>query len=130
MKGLNMLRGLTVFVVIVAISAPTNAQNRRKLDENTLPVPPGSVNNCGSCSSCTNACNQLPPPPPPSPKKHTSKHCPPLPPPPPPSSLIYIPGPPGNLYPVQRYFSGTGRSFAVGLPLWIGIGLLGQLALW
>ncbi|CAK9154767.1 unnamed protein product [Ilex paraguariensis] len=130
-----MLRGLAVFLFILAIADPTSGLNPRKLDENT--VPSDSGNKCGGCSACNNPCYQSPPPPPPPPslpppppppkKPPTpSLYCPP----PPPSSFIYISGPPGNLYPVDPYFSGAGRSFSSGLPLLIGGGLLGLLALW
>ncbi|PRQ40911.1 hypothetical protein RchiOBHm_Chr4g0441241 [Rosa chinensis] len=68
----------------------------------------------------------LPPPtpvlPPPSPKNPppSTSYCPP-----PPSSLIYITGPPGQLYPVDQDFNGAhGVRNSVGLPILLGLGLL------
>lgn len=69
-------------------------------------------------------------PPPPTPKKSPSSNCPP----PPSSPDIYMTGPPGNLYPVDVNFSGSGAtptgrgSFAGILPLFVC--LLSFLAFW
>ncbi|CAK8570357.1 unnamed protein product [Lathyrus sativus] len=69
-------------------------------------------------------------PPPPSPKKSPSSNCPP----PPSAPYIYMTGPPGNLYPVDVNYSGSGAtpagrgSFAGFLPLLVC--LLSFLAFW
>ncbi|KAM7484644.1 hypothetical protein LguiA_000653 [Lonicera macranthoides] len=112
-----------IFLLIVNILIPINGLNPRKLDEVAVPGSPNTDNKCG-CTGCNNQC-QSPPPPPPKKKPTPSKICPP---PPPASSLIYMSGPPGNLYPVDTFPSGTSRSFAAGLPLLMGCGLLGVLA--
>lgn len=101
-------------------------------------------NGSEKCAPCT----QTPPPPPPSPPPPSP--CPPppapvLPPPspkkqppsttpygpPPPSSFVYITGPPGQLYPIDQDFNGasSGKS-SVGLPVLLGLGLLGVVAFW
>ncbi|KAK3027661.1 hypothetical protein RJ639_041898 [Escallonia herrerae] len=129
---------LLLLLIIATVAAPISGLNPRKLDVvNSEPVkPPDNENKCGGCSSCNNPCNQsppppppvyMPPPPPPVPKKPppSTPYCPP-----PPSTYIYMTGPPGNLYPVDPYFSGGDRSFAVGLPLLVGCGLVGLLAFW
>ncbi|CAI9756005.1 unnamed protein product [Fraxinus pennsylvanica] len=109
--------------------------NPRKLDDE---APPDLQNKCGNCP-CNNPCNQAPPPPPPPsppppPKiKPPSNYCPPPPsgggggqyPPNPP--YIYINGPPGNLYPVDPYYSGASRRFSLRLPFFISA-VLGILA--
>lgn len=107
--------------------------------------PPDLENKCGSCP-CNNPCNPtpsppppaLPPPPPPPPKKKPpSNYCPPPPsggggggqyPPNPP--YIYINGPPGNLYPVDPYYSGSGRSLSTGLMPFLISTVLGLIAFW
>ncbi|KAK2981304.1 hypothetical protein RJ640_007005 [Escallonia rubra] len=141
---------LLLLLIIATVAAPISGLNPRKLDVvNSEPVkPPDTENKCGGCSSCNNPCTQsppppspvymppppppvyMPPPPPPVPKKPPPSSTPYCPPPPPPSSYIYMTGPPGNLYPVDPYFSGGDRNFAVGLPLLVGCGLVGLLALW
>ncbi|CAN1126403.1 hypothetical protein LINPERHAP2_LOCUS3416 [Linum perenne] len=68
----------------------------------------------------------LPPPSPPSPKKPPSTNCPPPPSPPSSSSIIYITGPPGNLYPVDDNISGSLRS-SVQTVVLIGCGILGAI---
>ncbi|KAI6686089.1 hypothetical protein NL676_032002 [Syzygium grande] len=128
-----------VLVLVLATAIPIRGLNSRKLDDTSAP---GS-DKCGSCS-------QSPPPPPPPapypppppapcpppprpppyPHKKPPPCCPVLPPPPPPSSYIYITGPPGSLYPIDQSFNGAGRSSTAGVPLLVGLGLLGLLALW
>ncbi|PSR91082.1 Acetaldehyde dehydrogenase [Actinidia chinensis var. chinensis] len=126
---------LKVLIVIFLITTfPTSIKglNPRKLDDATVTGPPDSSNKCTSCSPCNNnPCNQIPPPPPPPlppppPKKPPTQYCPP----PPPSSFIYIAGPPGNLYPIDPYFSGGHQNFAAVLPLLVGCGLVGLIAFW
>lgn len=123
-----------VIFSIFALAVPINGQ---------LPGSPDGESKCGGCP-CNNPCAvpppppppALPPPPPPPPKKPPTPSCPPPPGgsswptvPTPPSQYIYITGPPGNLYPVDQYFSGAARSFAVGLPMLL-IGSIFQLAFW
>lgn len=106
---------------------------------------PDLENKCGGCP-CNNPCNPppsppppaLPPPspPPPAPKKQPppSNYCPPPPsgggqyPPNPP--YIYINGPPGNLYPVDQYYSGSGRSSSAGFTPFFITAVLGLIAFW
>ncbi|XAR72258.1 hypothetical protein NMG60_11018839 [Bertholletia excelsa] len=125
---------ILVLCVITAIATPITGLVSRKLDESTVTGTPDPSMKCGSCP-CNNPCAQssppppppaLPPPPPPPPKMPPTQYCPP--PPCPPSSYIYITGPPGNLYPIDTYFSGSSRIVAVGLPVLIGFGLAGPLA--
>lgn len=126
-------------VVVLAAIPSTNGLNPRKLDDTT-------ENKCGGCP-CNSPCvtpsppppspppPALPPPSPPPPKKPPSSYCPPPPgggyvpsgPSTPNSQYIYFNGPPGNLYPVDQYFSGAGK---VGFSLLIGGVFLGLLALW
>ncbi|KAI9080460.1 hypothetical protein K1719_037574 [Acacia pycnantha] len=130
-----------VFTTPLLVSAVEN----RRLDETTAPAAP---NGSEKCSPCENSSpppsppyysspppptpNYPPPPPPyeysspPPPKKNppSSQYCPP-----PPASLLYVTGPPGNLYPVDEDFNGASRrSFAAALPL-ILAGLLTLLAI-
>ncbi|KAM0964509.1 uncharacterized protein LOC126607404 [Malus sylvestris] len=117
------------------------------------PGAPGE-GKCGSCTPSPPSPVQSPPPPPPpspcpppppksqppSPKKPPSPKNPPSPyspggqyppgqyPPPPPSSLVYITGPPGQLYPVDRNINSASRSSVNALPVLLG--LLGILAFW
>ncbi|KAJ6721252.1 LEUCINE-RICH REPEAT EXTENSIN-LIKE PROTEIN 2 [Salix viminalis] len=123
----NSLMLLSIFLFVVA---PVHGLDSRKLDDTTVPVPAGE-----KCTPCTQSppppsppppvlCPPPPPPPvlpPPTPKKPPSGDCPP---PPPPPSFIYVTGPPGNLYPIDNYFSAASRP-AVGLQVLIGCGLLG-----
>ncbi|CAA3026486.1 Hypothetical predicted protein [Olea europaea subsp. europaea] len=134
MARLKMMQ-FTVFLVIISMAVRIEALNPRKLDDET---PPDLQNKCGNCP-CNNPCNQAPPPPPPPspsppppPKiKPPSNYCPPPPsgggqyPPNPP--YIYINGPPGNLYPVDPYYSGASRGFSLGLPFFIST-VLGFIA--
>ncbi|PSR88180.1 T-cell surface glycoprotein CD8 beta chain like [Actinidia chinensis var. chinensis] len=121
------LKLLILLFVTTTFTTPINGLNPRKLDDTTVTGPPDSGIKCTSCSPCNNPCNQIPPPPPPPPpKKPPTQYCPP----PPPSSFIYITGPPGNLYPVDPYFSGGRQNFPAGLPLLMGCGLVGLLAFW
>ncbi|KAF7848433.1 hypothetical protein BT93_L1956 [Corymbia citriodora subsp. variegata] len=124
-----------VLVLVLAVVIPTSGLNPRKLDDASAP---GSEK-CGTCTQYPppppppSPCPPppaLPPPPPPShPKKPPpSPYCPP--PPTPPSGYIYITGPPGSLYPIDQNFGAASRSFPAGAPLWVGLGLLGLLALW
>ncbi|WOH13317.1 hypothetical protein DCAR_0832826 [Daucus carota subsp. sativus] len=125
---------LPIFLVIIVLAASTNASsNPRKLDESTVPVgdPNGEIK-CGGCPVCNVPCTQSPPsPPPPSPPPPPKKpptpslpgfNCPP------PPSYIYITGPPGNLYPVDPYFSGASRGLLVRLPVLLICGLLSLVA--
>ncbi|GMP83684.1 hypothetical protein CsSME_00037510 [Camellia sinensis var. sinensis] len=121
---------LLIFFVITTIATPIHGLIPRKLDDTTVTGPPDSGIKCTSCSSCYNPCNQSPPPPPPppppAPKLPPTQYCPP----PPSPSFIYITGQPGNLYPIDPYFSSAGRNFAVGMPLLMGCALVGLLAFW
>ncbi|XP_052204133.1 probable pathogenesis-related protein ARB_02861 [Diospyros lotus] len=124
------LKMLLFVYVIAVIVAPTSGFVPRKLDDVT---PPDSGVKCSGCSPCNKPCTQYPPPPPPvlpppPPKKPPSQNCPP--PPSPPSAYLYITGPPGNLYPIDQYYSGIGRSSAGGVVVLIGWGLVGLLAFW
>ncbi|CAN6549586.1 unnamed protein product [Malus baccata var. baccata] len=117
------------------------------------PGAPGE-GKCGSCAPSPPSPVQSPPPPPPpspcpppppksqppSPKKPPSPKNPPSPyspggqyppgqyPPPTPSSLVYITGPPGQLYPIDRNINSASRSSVNALPVLLG--LLGILAFW
>ncbi|KAL3510605.1 hypothetical protein ACH5RR_030006 [Cinchona calisaya] len=121
-----MLR-FTLILVIFALAVPINGQ---------VPGNPDAENKCGRCP-CNNPCSvPPPPPPPPPPKKPPTPSCPPPPGgsivptvPTPPSQYIYITGPPGNLYPVDPYYSGAFRSFKVGLSILLTGSIL-QLAFW
>ncbi|KAI3720107.1 hypothetical protein L6452_21017 [Arctium lappa] len=143
-----------VFVAILAVAvAPPmiNGMNVKKLDYNTATdtttvVAGGSSDDqlkCGGCP-CNNPCyatSSPPPPPPPPPSPPPPKMPSPTPglqncPPPPttgggygqmaPPSYIYITGPPGNLYPVNPYFSATAAHR--NLPLQVVVfGLVGVL---
>ncbi|XP_047965843.1 leucine-rich repeat extensin-like protein 6 [Salvia hispanica] len=122
MASLKILQ-FTIFLAIISTSVKSQEENK-----------------CGGCP-CNNPCNPPPsppppalPPPPPKKKPPPSNYCPPPPsgggqnPPNPP--YIYINGPPGNLYPVDPYYSGSVRSFSSGLmPFLISAGL-GLLAIW
>ncbi|KAF8390056.1 hypothetical protein HHK36_024577 [Tetracentron sinense] len=118
-----------LFMILLAIITPANCSTSEKLDESLTPGTPAP----DSGIKCT-PCNPQPPPPPPPaprppppPKSPSKQNCPP----PPPTPFIYIPSPPGNLYPVNPYFSGAGRKFVVGWPVLVGYGLLGGLlAFW
>ncbi|XP_068331764.1 pollen-specific leucine-rich repeat extensin-like protein 4 [Pyrus communis] len=68
-----------------------------------------------------------PPSPPPSPKLPPCGPCGQYA-PPPPSTLTYITGPPGQLYPIEQNFNGASRSSVNALPVLLG--LLGLLAFW
>lgn len=132
----------TIFLAMISTSVVQSQQlmNSRKLDETPAP---NLENKCGSCP-CNNPCNPppsppppCPPPPPPPPKKPPpSNNCPPPPngggggqyPPNPP--YIYINGPPGDLYPVDSYYSGSGRSLSTGLMPFLISTVLGLIALW
>lgn len=126
---------LAIFLVIFVVASPTNALDHpRKLQESSVPVgdPNGEIK-CGGCPVCNTPCTQSPPsppppsPPPPAPKKpptpsFPSSNCPP------PPSYIYISGPPGNLYPVDPYFSNDAKGLLVELTLLVGCGFLSFLA--
>ncbi|KAI8021840.1 hypothetical protein LOK49_LG03G00924 [Camellia lanceoleosa] len=131
----NPMNLVMMFFMITTITTPINCLITRKLDDTTVPTSPDSGIKCGSCPACNNPCNQSPPPPPPSPPlppppppppPKKQKNCPP----PPPSQFIYITGPPGNLYPIDTYYGGAGRSFAVDLALLIGCGIVGLVSFW
>ena len=116
---------LAMISILVESQQPTNS--KKLLDE----TPPELENKCGGCP-CNNPCNPPPsPPPPPPPKKQPpqSNYCPP-----PPSGggqnppYIYINGPPGNLYPVDPYYSGSARSFSSGLMPFLISAVIGMLA--
>ncbi|KAI3744399.1 hypothetical protein L1987_57479 [Smallanthus sonchifolius] len=130
---------LVFLVTLVAAAAPIKGMNRRL--DNTTKVPydsPDDQIKCGGCP-CNNPCyTTSPPPPPPSPpppKIPTPTpvlNCPP----PPTGSggsglaspgYIYITGPPGDLYPVNPYFSGSHRNFWAAPPLLVVFVILGML---
>lgn len=135
---------LVMVLSIAAIVVPSinDSTNQRKLDDTSI--------KCG-CSSC-NPCYVSPPPPPPS-LPPPPPSCPPPPvmvqPPPPPKKpptpslncpppplipfapFIYVPGPPGNLYPIDNNYSGSRRSLSVGSPAAVICGLVGVfMAFW
>ncbi|XP_054810747.1 extensin-like [Prosopis cineraria] len=132
-------------IICVVYTAPllAAAVETRKLDDTTVPATPNSGQKCTPCDNNSPPPSPpyypSPPPPPPSPppppptyyysppppkKTPPSQDCPP-----PPSSILYITGPPGNLYPVDENFNGASRrSFGSALPLLAG--LLAVLALW
>ncbi|XP_057508406.1 extensin-3-like [Actinidia eriantha] len=123
-----------VFLVITATSAPISGQMKpRKLDDTTGTPPPDSGIKCNNpCSTCNNPCYQSPPQPstPPPPKKKKKKPPPSSPygpPPPTPAGYVYMNGPPGDLYPIVTYNSGSGLSFVAAL---VGCGLVGLMAFW
>ncbi|XP_030499073.2 extensin [Cannabis sativa] len=130
-----MDRLIKIMLVISAVSAlhMVNGLESRKLDETPTTVPAGDE----KCTPCT----QYPPPPPPSPPPPSPPPSPKKPPspatpycPPPPASLLYITGPPGELYPIDPdYTNDAGKSISLieaRLPVLIGSGLLAVLALW
>nr|GMD21912.1 cytokinesis protein sepA-like [Ipomoea batatas] len=103
---------LAVFLLlaVAALTIPTTrGLNPRKLDDTT------GENKCGGCP-----CNNPYCPPPPGggyvPSGPTTPN----------NQYIYFNGPPGNLYPVDQYFSGAGK---VGFSLLIAGAFLGFLAL-
>ncbi|KAB2620005.1 vegetative cell wall protein gp1-like [Pyrus ussuriensis x Pyrus communis] len=116
------------------------------VDGDDTPGAPGE-GKCGSCTPSPPPPDQPPPPPPPSPcpppppkwsppspKKPPSPKNPPSPyspgtyPPPPPSAMVYITGPPGQLYPVDHNINSASRSSVNASPVLLG--LLGILAFW
>ncbi|KAH8500651.1 hypothetical protein H0E87_015762 [Populus deltoides] len=139
-----MLLSLLLFVV-----APVHGLNLRKLDETAVPGP--TEEKCSPCNpsppppSLPPVVYPSPPPPsppppspvlypppppapvlpPPTPKKPPSGYnCPP---PPAPSNYdLYITGPPGELYPVDKDVNAASRH-AVSLQVLIGCGLIGLL---
>ncbi|GFP90837.1 hypothetical protein PHJA_001227600 [Phtheirospermum japonicum] len=129
---------ITYFLAtLLAFVEAQNLINSRKLDEGP---PPDLENKCGNCP-CDNPCNpppSPPPPPPPSPpppakKQPPSNYCPPPPsggghqnPPNPP--YAYVNGPPGNVYQVYPYYSGSGRSFSIGIFPFLISSMYGLLA--
>ncbi|KAK4423463.1 hypothetical protein Salat_1929100 [Sesamum alatum] len=135
---------LLQFTILIAAMLSTFVKSEELIDSRKLDeTPPDLQNKCGSCP-CNNPCNpppsppppSPPPPPPPAPKKQPppSNYCPPPPsggggggqyPPNPP--YIYINGPPGNLYPVDAYYSGSGRSFSTGVMPFLISGALGLI---
>ncbi|PIN02796.1 hypothetical protein CDL12_24686 [Handroanthus impetiginosus] len=139
MARLKLLQ-VTIFLAIISTLVQSQElKNSRKLDE---AAPPDLQNKCGSCP-CDQPCNPPPsppppPPPPPTPKKPPpSNYCPPPPsggggggeyPPNPP--YLYINGPPGNLYPVDASYSGSGRILSMGLMPFLISGAIGIIALW
>ncbi|XP_047342709.1 leucine-rich repeat extensin-like protein 6 [Impatiens glandulifera] len=122
----------TIFTLLIIgiLSIPSDCSTiMRNLIDGTSSPDTGDVK-CSSCPPCgaDNPCYQSPPPPPPPPKKPPSPKKPPpsssnCPPPPalPSPGYIYVPGPPGNLYPIDAYYnSWAGRN----LPTMMGFGLL------
>ncbi|TQD70640.1 hypothetical protein C1H46_043830 [Malus baccata] len=136
---------ITMLLLIAYVLGPVHA------DE--TPGAPGEEK-CGSCTPSPPPPVPSPPPPspcPPPPAPPPPSPCPPppaLPPPlspppspklppcgscgqyapPPPSTLIYITGPPGQLYPIEQNFNGASRSSVNALPVLLG--LLALLAFW
>ncbi|KAG6764256.1 hypothetical protein POTOM_031718 [Populus tomentosa] len=82
--------------LLLFVVAPVHGLNLRKLDESTVPGPTGE-----KCSPCY--C-----PPPPAPSKYD----------------LYITGPPGEVYPVDKDVNAASRH-AVSLQVLIGCGLIG-----
>ncbi|WJX16703.1 hypothetical protein P8452_06699 [Trifolium repens] len=143
------LRILNWILLLVCVTLPIEAMESRKLVEKCTPCgdnpissPPPIIYNSPPppiiYPSPPPPSPSPPPivyysPPPPSPKKTPSSNCPP-----PPysqsSPYIYMTGPPGNLYPVDVNFSGSGAtlggqgSFSGFLPLLVC--LLSLLAYW
>ncbi|XP_042008977.1 chitin-binding lectin 1-like [Salvia splendens] len=118
----------TIFLGMISnlVESQQATHSRKLLDE----TPPELENKCRGCP-CNNPCNPPPSPPPPPPKKQPppSNYCPP-----PPSGggqnppYIYINGPPGNLYPVDPYYSGSARSISSGLMPFLISAVTGLLA--
>ncbi|XP_057811377.1 extensin-like [Salvia miltiorrhiza] len=135
MATLKLFLQITIFLALFSALIQADEKPSRKLDEN----PPNLENKCGDCP-CDHPCNpppspKYPPPspPPPSPPPPSPPPSPKYPPPsdncpPPPADVpsdqkppkgpnppyIYINGPPGTVYPVYPYYSGSRRSFLVG----------------
>ncbi|KAL3631390.1 hypothetical protein CASFOL_024374 [Castilleja foliolosa] len=121
MAKLIRLLKITFFLatLLAFVEADQNLINSRKLAEGPSP---DLANKCGNCP-CDNPCkppSSPPPPPPPAKKQPPSNDCPPPPsddghqnPPSPP--YAYVKGPPGNVYKVYPYYSGSGRSFPIGI---------------
>ncbi|XP_042510697.1 sulfated surface glycoprotein 185-like [Macadamia integrifolia] len=126
-----------ILAIVAFSSTPINADQ--------VPVVSGTPDSGDKCTPCTEKNPppppppSLPPPPPPSlppppptPKSPSTKNCPPPPSPwsgqSPPSPFYYITGPPGNLYPVDPYYSASGRNSVAGFTVLVGCGLLGLLS--
>ncbi|KAK9060043.1 hypothetical protein SSX86_020747 [Deinandra increscens subsp. villosa] len=126
---------IILLVLAAAVFAPLQATNPRTLTStDTAPGGPlDGQSKCGGCP-CNQPCYTAPPPPPPSPPP--PKKPSPTPTPagincPPPPSYIYIPGPPGNLYPVDPYsHSSAHRQIWAAPPITVVAGVLGMLAFW
>ncbi|CAN0916187.1 hypothetical protein LINGRAHAP2_LOCUS29580 [Linum grandiflorum] len=131
---------ITLFLLLLATSIHA-AADPRKLDETSSDIP-GSEK-CTPCDPTPPppppACPPppppvlpppppaLPPPSPPPPKNPPSANCPPPPSPPSSSSIIYITGPPGNLYPVDDDMSGSHRTSVQTAAVAIGCGIVAAI---
>jgi hypothetical protein len=118
------LRILNWILLLVYVTLPIQAIESRKLVEKCTPCgdtpisspPPIIYNSPPPPIIYPSPPPPSPPivyysPPPPSPKKSPSTYCPPPPSSPSSSSpYIYMTGPPGNLYPVDVNFSGSGAT--------------------
>ncbi|KAI4385898.1 hypothetical protein MLD38_003886 [Melastoma candidum] len=120
--------GCSLVILVGFISSAASASlTPRKLDESTAPKPARSVPRALRrrplpLLPASPARLLLRPRSPPTPRIYNY--------PPPPSTYIYISGPPGNLYPVEQYFSGAEKGLACGRWVWIGLGLMGVTFLW
>ena len=132
----------SLVAVVVSLVAPIHGfEESRKLDQAGLPGSADPSIKCGGCSPCGSATCYLSPPPPP-PLVYPSPPPPPsLPPhrkspktgycPPPPNSpgFVYVGGPAGSLYPVDRTYSGSTRILTSSVFALLGYGLLSLLIL-
>ncbi|EXC04506.1 hypothetical protein L484_001671 [Morus notabilis] len=133
----SMLVNLFLMMAIFSALHPVNGSDhsRKLLDDQAQ----------GGDEKCTPCTQNPPPPPPPSPSPPPPSpppppKKPPSPPsptggqycPPPPAPFIYITGPPGELYPVDKdfYYNGAAKSGPISLPILVASGLLGVFAFW
>ncbi|KAM3693537.1 hypothetical protein ACJW31_08G175000 [Castanea mollissima] len=138
-----------LFLVIVVFTIPGSADEKcSACTQNSPPPPPPLPPQCSTCTQSSPPPPSLPCPPPPSPPPPPPLPCPPPPSPPlplpcpppppkptedcppPPASMMYITGPPGNLYHIDQDFNGGSQNSATVLPLLVSCGLLGLLAFW
>lgn len=143
MLPLNFLLFLN-FLLLISPSSTSAAAPARLLDDTTIPTTPADPT--VKCAPCEQNQPSPPPPvvypspPPPSPpppdvvpyysppppkkKEPKSPNCPP----PPSPSFMYITGPPGDLYPIDRNYNAAGRrSTAAAASAVIGLVLAGLL---
>lgn len=124
----SLLCIIPTILLLLILVAPIYGFESRKLDETGLPGSSDPSIKCGGCSPCGHpSCYTSPPPPsppPPPPKKQPiSANCPP-PPYNPGAGFVYMTAPPGELYPVDPYYSGSSRILAGAMTTVLGLGLL------